>query len=146
VFSDFGCGCNNLVVPVNSQVLVIAARSGTFYGRAMKVGNLYSIASAATSVGFEGAVTLDRAGNMLVFDSRGKTVQVVAVRTGRFNGQAMTAGDIYTIAGDGTRGFFGDGGPAVFAGLNGPEGLALTTTGDLLISDFGNDRIRRVTG
>jgi hypothetical protein len=35
---------------------------------------------------------------------------VVAASTGSFYGQAMTGGDIYTIAGNGTRGFSGNGG------------------------------------
>ena len=37
--------------------------------------------------------------------------------TGTFYGQAMTAGDIYTVAGNGTGGFSGDGGPATTAEL-----------------------------
>ena len=35
---------------------------------------------------------------------------MVAESTGSFYGQPMTAGDIYTVAGDGSRGFSGDGG------------------------------------
>ena len=34
----------------------------------------------------------------------------------------MTAGDIYTVAGDGTAGFSGDGGPATSAELAAPAG------------------------
>ncbi len=55
----------------------------------------------------------------------------------------MTAGDIYTVAGDGTPGFTGDGGPAVHTELNSPAWVAVRG-GDLLIAD--NDRIRQVTG
>src|SRR5260370_27505336 len=42
----------------------------------------------------------------------------IRTATGTFYGQAMTAGDIYTVAGDGTAGFAGDGGPAVKAEVN----------------------------
>ncbi|MCA1678645.1 MAG: hypothetical protein LC777_06705, partial [Actinobacteria bacterium] len=54
-------------------------------------------------------------------------------------------GDISTVAGNGTPGFSGDGGPATAARLNRAEGVAVTTDGSLLIADSGNDRIRRVS-
>ena len=37
----------------------------------------------------------------------------------------MTAADIYTIAGNGTPGFSGDGGPAAQAELDSPAGMAV---------------------
>ena len=58
----------------------------------------------------------------------------------------MTAGHIYTIAGDGTRGFSGDGGPATAAELNGPDGVAADAAGNLLIADTNNQRIRVAAG
>jgi hypothetical protein len=56
----------------------------------------------------------------------------------------MTAGHIYTIAGDGTAGFTGDSGPATSAELNFPEGVAVDAAGNVLIADVGNERIRVV--
>ena len=56
-------------------------------------------------------VTVDQQGNLVVA-ADGSRVMVVAAATGTFYGQAMTAGDIYTVAGNGTPGFSGDGGPA----------------------------------
>ena len=53
-------------------------------------------------------------------------------------------GIITTIAGNGTAGFSGDGGPAKKASLNYPSGLALDSKGNLYISDRSNNRIRRV--
>jgi hypothetical protein len=50
----------------------------------------------------------------------------------------MTAGDIYTVAGDGTAGYAGDGGPAVQAELFSPEEVAVDRSGDLVIADGGN--------
>jgi DNA-binding beta-propeller fold protein YncE len=52
-------------------------------------------------------------------------------------------GIITTIAGS-TPGLFGDGGPAVAAGLDGPEGVTTLPDGSLLIADTANSRIRRV--
>jgi uncharacterized protein (TIGR03437 family) len=54
------------------------------------------------------------------------------------------AGTINTVAGSGSLGFAGDGGPATSARLSAPDGLALDKTGNLFIVDNGNNRIRKV--
>jgi sugar lactone lactonase YvrE len=54
------------------------------------------------------------------------------------------AGIISTVAGNGTRGFGGDGVAAVNAQLASPFGVATDTAGNLFIADSSNDRIRRV--
>jgi hypothetical protein len=54
-------------------------------------------------------------------------------------------GLIVTVAGNGTNGFGGDGGPATNAKLYNPEGLAIDTCGNLYIGDGQNNRIRKVT-
>jgi uncharacterized protein (TIGR03437 family) len=51
---------------------------------------------------------------------------------------------ISTVAGNGTAGFSGDGGPSVNASLNYPGGVAVDTTGNLYILDSGNNRVRKV--
>ncbi|MEB3220772.1 MAG: hypothetical protein VKS61_01715 [Candidatus Sericytochromatia bacterium] len=53
-------------------------------------------------------------------------------------------GAITPIAGTGTAGFEGDGGPAAAARLNTPAGLALDAAGALLIADTGNGVVRKV--
>jgi RHS repeat-associated protein len=55
-----------------------------------------------------------------------------------------TDGLIDTVAGNGTWGFSGDGGPAVQAELGEPMALALAPDGSLYISDSDNNRVRRV--
>ncbi len=54
------------------------------------------------------------------------------------------AGVISTVAGDGTPGHGGDGGPAVQARLNFPRGVAVDGAGNLYIADRDNHRIRKV--
>ncbi len=54
-------------------------------------------------------------------------------------------GIITTIAGNGTAGYSGDGGPALQASLNFPAGLALDGENNLFIADRNNHRIRKVT-
>jgi hypothetical protein len=54
-------------------------------------------------------------------------------------------GTITTVAGTGTPGFSGDGGPATAAQLNLPYSVAVTSDGGFLIADSGNRRVRRVS-
>lgn len=54
------------------------------------------------------------------------------------------AGTITTVAGTGTFGFSGDGGPAIAAQLGGPSGVAVTADGDILVADRINNRVRAV--
>jgi hypothetical protein len=54
------------------------------------------------------------------------------------------SGTITTVAGTGTAGYSGDGGPATQARLSCPIDLALDAAGNLYIADYSNDRIRKV--
>jgi sugar lactone lactonase YvrE len=54
-------------------------------------------------------------------------------------------GVITTVAGMGTPGFSGDGGPATLSRLSFPTGVAVDAKGVLYIADYGNHRIRRVS-
>jgi hypothetical protein len=53
-------------------------------------------------------------------------------------------GTISTLAGTGTAGFNGDGGPATSAKLSDPIGIAVTHDGSVLIAEQGTQRVRRV--
>lgn len=53
-------------------------------------------------------------------------------------------GIISTVAGNGTYGFAGDGGPATAAELWGPNDLVFDAAGNLYISDSGNRRVRKI--
>ncbi len=56
----------------------------------------------------------------------------------------FAANRIVTVAGTGTTGFSGDGGPATSARLAMPQGIGFDASGDLFIADTFNHRIRRV--
>lgn len=79
-------------------------------------------------------VAVDRNGNVYLTDLINHLVRRVDA----------TTGTISTVAGTGTFGFAGDGGPATAALLASPRGLALDATGNLYIADNLNHRIRRV--
>lgn len=55
-----------------------------------------------------------------------------------------TSGIITTIAGNGTMGFSGDGGPAISAQLHMPSDVKVDTSGNIYIADLYNYRIRKV--
>jgi hypothetical protein len=77
----------------NERVRVIAARAGTFYGRKMTAGYVYTIAGTRQS-GFSGdggpatkatldypsGASADHAGNLLISDGLNRRVRVVAAR------------------------------------------------------------------
>jgi hypothetical protein len=96
----------------------------------------------ATSAELSGpsAIALDASGNLFILDSGNLRIRWVDA----------TTHVITTVAGNGTRGFSGDGGPAGAATFNletgypAWPGLALDAAGDILIADYGNNRIRRV--
>ncbi len=80
------------------------------------------------------SVTIDPTGNLYVADTQNQRVRKVT-----------PAGIITTVAGNGTRGFSGDGGLAITAALADPYGVAVDAAGNLYIGDTGNHRIRKVT-
>jgi uncharacterized protein (TIGR03437 family) len=52
---------------------------------------------------------------------------------------------ISTLAGSGVSGFGGDGGQATSAQFNGPQSVAVDTTGNVYIADTNNNRVRKVS-
>jgi len=58
--------------------------------------------------------------------------------------KVATDGTITTVAGANAVGLAGDGGAAVKAAMNSPYSVALDSSGNIFIADYGNNRIRRV--
>jgi len=73
-------------------------------------------------------------GSLFISDMRNNVVRRVSAK-----------GRITTIAGNGRRGYTGDGGPATAATLNKPTGITLDRAGDLYIADEDNHVVRKVT-
>jgi hypothetical protein len=143
----------------NSRVRVLAESTGTFYGLTMSKGDIYTIAGNGTSsfFGDNGAATLaeldnpqglsiDSHGNIVVADMDNNRVRVVAESTGTYWGVAMTAGDIYTVAGGGSSGCSTSGVAGTSASLNNPASTAVDASGNILMGDTLNNCIRVLAG
>jgi len=83
---------------------------------------------------FVSHTAVDPEGNIYVADKEAHRIRRFAPR-----------GVITTLAGDGTPGFAGDGGPAAHSQLNRPESIAIDVAGNVYIADTANFRIRRVS-
>ncbi len=89
--------------------------------------------ATVAQLGIPTGVAVDAAGNLYVADFFYERVRRID-----------PAGLISTIAGTGTIGFSGDGGPATEARLNSPYALAADARGNLYVTDRGNLRVRRI--
>lgn len=77
----------------------------------------------------------------LAFDGKGN-LYIADLSNNRIR-KVDSSGNMTTVAGDGSSGFSGDGGPAVDASIS-PFGVALDAAGNMYIGDAGNSRIRKV--
>jgi trimeric autotransporter adhesin len=79
------------------------------------------------------ALAVDYSGTLYIADSF------------NFRIRKLSGGTITTFAGNGKAGFSGDNGPAASAQIYMPRALAIDTSGNLLIADYANRRVRKVT-
>ncbi|TPW18258.1 MAG: hypothetical protein FD129_39 [bacterium] len=131
-------GAGNLYVATNQDnrvrrvtpggIVTVVAGNGT----AASTGD----GGPATSAGISApkGLALDKSANLLISEANGHRVRRVD-----------SAGIISTLAGTGVAGYAGDGAAASIANLNRPDGIAVSTRGDLLICDTNNHRVRRLT-
>jgi ribosomal protein S11 len=91
--------------------------------------------SAATSAQLDApnGIAVDSSGNLYIADIHNARIRMVT-----------PAGIIYTIAGTGTVGYSGDGGPATAAQLRQPTGVAADNRGNIFVSDGSDYRIRKI--
>ncbi len=118
------------------RVVVVPAIGGTRYGLHLRTGQAATVAggscSGAGSIGHPSGVAVDAQGDVYIAEATAQRVQVV-----RPTGRAVVA-----VAGTGRAGFNGDGlaGPA--SELDEPTGVAVDGTGDVVIADTANCRVR----
>ena len=121
---------NSTVREVNAQTGIITTVAGN--GTSGYSGDNGPATSAKLS--FPAGVAVDASGNLFIADYGNSTVREVNAQTGI----------ITTVAGNGTGGYSGDGGPATSAKLSGPKGVGVDAGGNVFIADYGNNVIREV--
>ena len=127
---------NEVIRRVSNGVITTIAGSGvagfTGDGGAATSAAL-ALANPGTRDSYVGAgIAVDAAGAVYFMENFNNRVRKVA------------GGVITTVAGNGTRGYRGDGGAASGAQIDGRGGIALDSAGNLYIADGGNNVIRKV--
>ena len=136
---------DGMVVAPNGDIY-IARRAHNVISRIDSKGKLVNVVGSGAS-GYSGdggpatkaamnipaGLTFDKHGNLYIADRANHRIRKVDKK-----------GIITTVAGNGTSGFSGDGGPATKASLNLPSGVVVDPKGNLYISDRSNNRIRVV--
>ena len=129
----------------------VAGTTGKHWGENMTANDIYTIAGQRSQAGYTGdggpsvdallnapmGVSVDSSGDLYIADDLNSRVQEVAQSDGTQWSRQMTAGDIYTVAGNanGTFGDSGSGGPATSAELDNPNSVSIEPNGNLLIAD-----------
>ena len=83
---------------------------------------------------FPEGVAVDSSGDIFIADTGNSEIREVSAAIGK----------ISTVAGTGTVGASGNGGPATAAELNAPTNVAIDSAGDVYIADSNNNEIREV--
>jgi sugar lactone lactonase YvrE len=126
---------NNLYISdyYNNRIRKVAAGTGVIStvagnGTAGYTGD--GGAATAAELNVPAGVGVDSAGNLYIADQSNNRIRKV------------TTGIITTVAGDGTAGYTGNGGPATSAELYAPVAVAVDGVGNLYIADSGNSVAR----
>jgi uncharacterized protein (TIGR03437 family) len=122
--------------PVNQRIRKVSPDGiiSTVAGSGQRASGGDGGPASEAQLNLPGGVAVDAAGNLYIADSS------------NFRIRRVTAdGIITTVAGSGTPGFSGDGGPAEQAQIGLLRGIATDVDGALLIADAANQRIRRVS-
>jgi hypothetical protein len=151
-------GLNNDLILVDTQrrqLRILPGTSTTAYNQALTAGQVQRIAGGGTDpthaavalnapLGDMTDAAIDGQGNVFLVDFFRHHVQMLPRLDGTYFGQVMSAGKIYVIAGTGTAGSTGDGGPATAATLSQPRKIATDADGNVYVCTSGSAKIRLI--
>ena len=121
---------NNHKIRIVNPAGIVSTFAGT--GVAGSSGDGFPATNATIQSIF--SIVTDATGNLYFADNVSNRVRMI-----------NTSGIISTIAGTGTAGSLGDGGPATAAQLSGPGGLSFDQVGNLFIGDGNNNKVRKIS-
>jgi hypothetical protein len=126
-FSEWNSACRIREIVAQSGIIQTVAGAGA-------CGNTGDGPAIGNAI-FDTFSTVDPNGNLFMTDYQYDIVRWVT-----------PSGQMLTFAGTtGTNGFTGDGGPALSATFDGPEGIARDSSGNTYVADYQNWRIRQIT-
>ena len=119
---------NNRVRKVNNTGIIT-----TIAGTGTAGYNGDGLPATSAQVNYPYAVAIDDTGNVFIADELNNRIRKI-----------NTSGIITTIAGTGTAGYNGDNIAATGAELNSPDGIAIDGSGNVYLSDYNNNRVRKI--
>ncbi len=132
-------GAGNLYIADTENSVIRMVTATGLIGTVVGGGSAGYVGDGGVATGadlnFPQAIAVDGGGNLYIADTNNRVIRKVAAATGI----------ISTVAGTGSYGYSGDGGPATSAGLSDPYGIAVDAAGNLYIADTYNEVIRKVT-
>ncbi len=117
-----------------ARAQTITTVAGTGEGVSAPDGSPAATSPLALAIDNITNILIDADGNMTFSEGRACRVRRIVKKTGLLE----------TLAGNGTCGYSGDGGPATLARLKAPAEVAFDVHGDLYVADSGNNLVRRV--
>jgi RHS repeat-associated protein len=141
----------------NNRIQEVFHSGGKSYGQSMTAGDVYTVAGSATGTAGTGSngqasdgsllkdpesVTADSAGDLYIADTGNNRIEEVAAAAGKQWGIQMAADAIYTVLGSAT-GAAGNHMPTSTL-LTAPDGVLVTSSNALYITDTGNNMVQFV--
>jgi sugar lactone lactonase YvrE len=119
---------NNRIRKIDSNGIIATVAGNGVWGFSGDGGM-----ATAAQLNYPRGIAVDAAGNLYVSDTQNHRIRRV-----------NSSGIITSLAGNGTAGYGGDGGPAATALINTPGGIAVDSSGNIYFADTNNHRIRRI--
>jgi sugar lactone lactonase YvrE len=139
---------NSVRSDADGNILIADTDNNVIRRIAGKTSKISTIAGIAGSAGYNGDDILATAAKLRkprdLWLTPDGTIYIADTDNHRIRRIDVQTGVISTVAGNGSAGYKGDGGPAVEAELDKPEGVSADTAGNIYIADTGNECIRRV--
>jgi len=116
----------------NNRIREVSATTGII---TTVVGNAGLGAPAYPPLASPGGIFVDASGNLFIADTLNSQIRELPA-----GGNKVT-----TIAGGGSFGYYGDGGPATSAALQNPAGVFVDASGNIFVADTSNNVVRKFT-